>query len=91
MRGLNFIGILAFFCLFTLNGFCGPFGGAGGPSNQGLIKKDAISKKKRKVLICHIPSGNLEKAHTLSIDSSLINAHLFHGDYLGPCLGSGNR
>lgn len=35
-----------------------------------------------KVLVCHKPSKN---AHTLSISSSAVPAHLAHGDTLGPC------
>ncbi len=35
-----------------------------------------------KVLVCHKPSKN---AHTLSIPSSAVPAHLGHGDTLGPC------
>ena len=35
-----------------------------------------------KVLVCHKPSKN---AHTLSISSSAVPAHLGHGDTLGPC------
>ncbi len=38
-----------------------------------------------KVTICHIPPGNPGNAHTLSIDSSAVPAHLGHGDTLGPC------
>ena len=35
-----------------------------------------------KVLVCHKPSKN---AHTLSISSSAVPAHLGHGDTMGPC------
>jgi len=35
-----------------------------------------------KVLVCHKPSKN---AHTLSLPSSAVPAHLGHGDTLGPC------
>jgi hypothetical protein len=38
-----------------------------------------------KVLICHIPPGHPENAHTISVDQSAVPAHLAHGDTLGPC------
>ncbi len=38
-----------------------------------------------KVTVCHIPPGNPGNAHTISIDSSAVPAHLAHGDILGPC------
>ena len=38
-----------------------------------------------KVLICHIPPGNPQNAHTISVDQSAVPAHLAHGDTLGPC------
>lgn len=41
--------------------------------------------KSGKTIICHIPPGNPDKAHTLSIANSAVAAHLAHGDYLGKC------
>jgi len=38
-----------------------------------------------KTTICHIPPGNPDKAHTLSVGNSAVAAHLAHGDYLGEC------
>lgn len=37
------------------------------------------------VTICHIPSGNPNNAQTITVDASSVDAHLSHGDYLGPC------
>ncbi|MFB5631520.1 MAG: hypothetical protein ACE5RN_08015, partial [Nitrosopumilaceae archaeon] len=37
-------------------------------------------------LICHIPPGNPDNAHTLMISSNAYPAHLAHGDYLGACI-----
>jgi len=42
-------------------------------------------KKMDKVLVCHIPPGNPENAHTICIAPAAVPAHLAHGDYLGPC------
>jgi len=35
--------------------------------------------------VCHIPPGNPDNAHTICISESAWDAHLAHGDYLGPC------
>jgi hypothetical protein len=38
-----------------------------------------------KVVICHIPPGNPDNAHTITVDESAVPAHLEHGDTLGEC------
>jgi len=38
-----------------------------------------------KVLICHIPPGNPENAHTISVSVNAVPAHLAHVDTEGPC------
>lgn len=40
-----------------------------------------------KVLICHIPPGNPENAHTIRVSENAVPAHLAHGDTEGPCPG----
>ena len=35
--------------------------------------------------VCHIPPGNPENAHTITISENAVNAHLDHGDQLGAC------
>ncbi|MCH7687386.1 MAG: hypothetical protein IH899_12005, partial [Planctomycetes bacterium] len=55
----------------------------------------AIVKKMRtvaageepKVVLCHVPPGNPENAHTIEVGESAVDAHLEHGDYLGECEG----
>ncbi len=42
-------------------------------------------EKERKVTICHVPPGNPDNAHTITVGASAVRAHLGHGDYLGPC------
>jgi hypothetical protein len=44
-----------------------------------------------KVLICHIPPGNPENAHTISVSVNAVPAHLAHGDTEGPCPEDGNE
>ena len=39
----------------------------------------------KKVTICHIPSSDEDKAHTIVVDESAVPAHLAHGDTLGAC------
>ena len=38
-----------------------------------------------KVTICHIPPGNPENRHTISVGFSALPAHFRHGDTEGPC------
>jgi len=45
----------------------------------------AQGKGQQKVTICHIPPGNPSKAHTLTLPEPAVQAHLKHGDTLGPC------
>lgn len=38
-----------------------------------------------RVELCHISPGNPENLHTIAVGSSAVDAHLAHGDRLGPC------
>lgn len=38
-----------------------------------------------KVTICHIPPGNPANAHSITVGSPAVRAHLAHGDSLGAC------
>jgi len=38
-----------------------------------------------KVDVCHIPPGNAENAHTITIDQNAVGTHLDHGDSVGSC------
>jgi len=38
-----------------------------------------------RLTICHIPPGNPDSKHTLTIAESAWSAHESHGDFLGPC------
>lgn len=41
--------------------------------------------------ICHVPGGNPKNASTITVDESSVDAHLAHGDYLGPCVDQDNN
>ena len=38
-----------------------------------------------RVTICHVPPGNPDNAHTITVSIHAFSAHLAHGDYCGPC------
>lgn len=38
-----------------------------------------------KVVLCHIPPGSPENAHTVEVSESAVEAHLAHGDIEGAC------
>ncbi len=40
---------------------------------------------KSRLTICHIPPGNPDGAHTMTVSEQAWRAHEPHGDYLGPC------
>ena len=42
-----------------------------------------------KVTIFHIPPGNPENAHTITVGIAALPAHLAHGDSMGECDGGG--
>jgi hypothetical protein len=55
----------------------------------GVISGNALAGNK--VTICHIPPGNPDNAHAITISRSALSAHLAHGDTVGFCSsGSGN-
>jgi hypothetical protein len=45
----------------------------------------AVMAGDAKVDVCHIPPGNPENAHTITISENAVDAHLDHGDHLGAC------
>ena len=38
-----------------------------------------------KVTICHVPPGNPDNAHSISVSENAVQKHLNHGDFLGEC------
>lgn len=43
-----------------------------------------------KVVICHVPPGNPDNAHTISVSPGALEAHLAHGDTVGACEEGGD-
>ncbi len=42
-------------------------------------------KQGNKVIICHVPPGNPDKAKEITINKNSVQDHLNHGDYAGYC------
>ena len=42
-----------------------------------------------RVTICHVPPGNPDNAHTITVDANAVAAHLAHGDLCGSCEDDG--
>lgn len=49
----------------------------------------SIQAPEGKVVICHVPPGNPDNAHTIIVGAPAVPAHLAHGDYEGECGGGG--
>ncbi len=65
-------------------------GGDSGDSDDSDGDGPGTGNGQEKVTICHIPPGNPENAHTITVAQPAVNAHLAHGDTLGPCpVGTG--
>lgn len=47
----------------------------------------AETKVEQKIVICHSPPGNPNNKQTLEVSVSALQAHLDHGDKIGPCDG----
>lgn len=50
--------------------------------------KDDDDDQAGKVTICHIPPGNHDNGHTITVGASAVKAHLAHGDKVGACVES---
>jgi len=48
-------------------------------------EEEEEEEKENKIKICHVPPGNPDNAHTIEVSQSAVDAHLAHGDSLGPC------
>ncbi len=48
----------------------------------------AASAQAAKVDVCHLPPGNPDNWHTISVSENALQAHLSHGDLEGSCLAN---
>jgi hypothetical protein len=74
--------------LFDLANNAGCPLGNDGPEEPGPPEEENPPEapgQESQVTICHIPSGNPENAHTITVGASAVPAHLAHGDTLGAC------
>jgi hypothetical protein len=46
------------------------------------------SQYQYRVTICHLTRSKKHPAHTITVSSASVAAHLRHGDHLGPCTGT---
>lgn len=44
--------------------------------------------QEQKITICHSPPGNPENKQTIEVGTSALQAHMDHGDKIGPCNGT---
>jgi len=49
-----------------------------------------VDYESKKIEICHVPPGNPDNVHTLSISVNAMKAHLAHGDYIDECTENGD-
>ncbi len=63
----------------------GALGGAPGVDKDAPAAADEAEEG---VTLCHIPPGNPDNAHTITVGAPAVKAHLHHGDHLGACEGS---
>lgn len=57
-------------------------GRVAGEPLSGDVEVDAGGES---VVVCHIPPGNPDNAHTIAVGPGAVAAHLIHGDTEGPC------
>jgi len=48
-------------------------------------KDDEHKDEHKKVVLCHVPPGYPDRAHTIEVAYPAVKAHLKHGDYRGRC------
>lgn len=49
------------------------------------IEFGSLPEDEDRVELCHIPPGNPQNRHNITVGSSAVATHLAHGDYLGQC------
>lgn len=66
-------------------------GCAEAPSPTGATSDEASAVLRKggveKVVVCHVPPGNPDNAHEITVGAPAVPAHLAHGDEVGECGG----
>ncbi|MCH8852528.1 MAG: thrombospondin type 3 repeat-containing protein, partial [Planctomycetes bacterium] len=59
--------------------------------SAGKVKVEfgALKQGESKVELCHVPPGDPDAQHTITIGESAVEAHMAHGDELGACTADG--
>ena len=62
-----------------------------GSVSVGKVKVEfgALKQGEGKVEVCHVPPGDPDAQHTITIGESAVEAHMDHGDLLGACAANG--
>ena len=58
---------------------------------KSLENKELKNKQDHKIIICHIPPGNPDNAHSINIDKSALDTHLRHNDTIDECPDSSTQ
>lgn len=53
-----------------------------------LLAAPGFAAPEAKVQVCHIPPGNSDNFHTITVSKNALSAHLAHGDLGGACDGN---
>jgi hypothetical protein len=59
----------------------------GGAGRSVAALGDQAASAAQQIVICHIPKGNKDNAHTIVVGALALPAHMAHGDMPGPCAG----
>jgi hypothetical protein len=79
--GLKFISIVSIAGVLAWAASAAPLQPSGKAQSEGA----GYGYGGTKVTLCHIPPGNPDNAHTITVGAPAVPAHLEHGDTLGPC------
>jgi hypothetical protein len=50
-----------------------------------LFLSSSALATQQQVLLCHVPPGDPEEAHEITVRQRVVHVHLEHGDLLGEC------
>ena len=77
------LGLAAAFCFAACGGAEHEVGLSGAAS--GTRSQASKAAGTGKVTVCHIPPGNPDNRHDITVGAPAVSAHLAHGDFVGSC------